>query len=182
MHTQFHNDEDTQALSAQIGGLLEAPVKWGDTGEARNERGAPRREGGGVAKGLPAVAAAPGDPAESASCCGGAAPLRERVVTARGAWMQAASCGVISFLTLSRSMGKIFCTNASSCCLNSSAGYLASTCTTMSTTVLQSQAALTTKDVLSSSDILTAVSAQHAMTLRHVLDGLSANMAAQSST
>ena len=42
--------------------------------------------------------------------------------------MQAASCGVISFFTLSRSMGKIFCTKASSCCLNSRAGYLASTC------------------------------------------------------
>ena len=42
--------------------------------------------------------------------------------------MHAASCGVISFFTLSRSMGKIFCTKASSCCLNSSAGYLASTC------------------------------------------------------
>ena len=43
--------------------------------------------------------------------------------------MQAASCGLTSFLMLSRSMGKIFCTKASSCCLNSSAGYLASTCT-----------------------------------------------------
>lgn len=53
----------------------------------------------------------------------------EREVAVRGAWMQAASCGVISFFTLSRSMGKIFCTNASSCCLNSRAGYLASTCT-----------------------------------------------------
>jgi len=67
--------------------------------------------------------------------CGGALPVRgevvprrERVAAVRGAWMQAASCGVISFFTLSRSMGKIFCTNASSCCLNSSAGYLASTC------------------------------------------------------
>ena len=79
------------------------------------------------------MAAAPGDPAESASCWGGAAPRRERVVTARGAWMQAASWGVISFFTLSRSMGKIFCTNASSCCLNSSAGYLASTCATHET-------------------------------------------------
>jgi len=55
-------------------------------------------------------------------------PRRPRVVAARGAWMHAASCGVTSFFTLSRSMGKIFCTNASSCCLNSSAGYLASTC------------------------------------------------------
>ena len=52
---------------------------------------------------------------------------RLRVLAVRGAWMQAASCGVISFFTLSRSMGKIFCTNASSCCLNSRAGYLAST-------------------------------------------------------
>lgn len=67
--------------------------------------------------------------------CGGAPPVRgevvprrERVAAVRGAWMQAASCGVISFFTLSRSMGKIFCTNASSCCLNSSAGYFASTC------------------------------------------------------
>mmetsp|Transcript_11593 Transcript_11593/g.24865 ORF Transcript_11593/g.24865 Transcript_11593/m.24865 type:complete len:508 (-) Transcript_11593:2843-4366(-) len=42
--------------------------------------------------------------------------------------MQFASMGVICFLTLSRIMGKIFCTKASSCCLNSSAGYLASTC------------------------------------------------------
>ena len=42
--------------------------------------------------------------------------------------MQAARWGVISFFTLSRSIGKIFCTKASSCCLNSSAGYLASTC------------------------------------------------------
>lgn len=54
-------------------------------------------------------------------------PLRERCETARGAWMQAARCGVISFFTLSRSMGKIFCTKASSCCLKSSAGYFAST-------------------------------------------------------
>ena len=30
---------------------------------------------------------------------------------------------------LSRSLGKIFCAKAFSCCLNSSAGYLASTCT-----------------------------------------------------
>ncbi len=51
----------------------------------------------------------PGEVPESPAC-GGGAPLRERVVTARGAWMQAASCGVISFFTLSRSMGKIFCT------------------------------------------------------------------------
>ena len=55
-------------------------------------------------------------------------PRRPRVMAVRGAWMQAASCGVISFFTLSRSIGKIFCTNASSCCLNSSAGYFASTC------------------------------------------------------
>lgn len=67
--------------------------------------------------------------------CGGApavrgdvVPRRDRVAAVRGAWMQAASCGVISFLTLSRSIGKIFCTKASSCCLNSSAGYFASTC------------------------------------------------------
>ena len=52
---------------------------------------------------------------------------RERVLAALGAWMQAASWGVISFFTLSRSMGNIFCTKASSCCLNSRAGYLAST-------------------------------------------------------
>ena len=69
----------------------------------------------------------PGMGAVSAECRAGA-PRRERVVTVRGAWMQAASCGVMSFFTLSRSIGKIFCTNASSCCLNSSAGYLASTC------------------------------------------------------
>ena len=56
-------------------------------------------------------------------------PRRERVTAVRGAWMHAASWLVISFFTLSRSIGKIFCTNASSCCLNSSAGYLASTCT-----------------------------------------------------
>lgn len=37
------------------------------------------------------------------------------------------SMGVMFFLTLSRIMGKIFCTNASSCCLKSRAGYLAST-------------------------------------------------------
>ena len=55
-------------------------------------------------------------------------PRRERVVAVRGAWMHAASWLVISFFTLSRSIGKIFCTNASSCCLNSSAGYFASTC------------------------------------------------------
>ena len=54
--------------------------------------------------------------------------LRDRVLAVLGAWMQAASCVVISFLTLSRSIGKIFCTKASSCCLNSRAGYLASTC------------------------------------------------------
>ena len=42
--------------------------------------------------------------------------------------MQCASWGLTSFFTLSRSMGKIFCTKASSCCLNSRAGYLASTC------------------------------------------------------
>ena len=57
-------------------------------------------------------------------------PRRVRVAAVRGAWMQAASCGVISFFTLSRSIGNIFCTNASSCCLNSSAGYFASTCGT----------------------------------------------------
>lgn len=53
---------------------------------------------------------------------------RLRVVAVLGAWMHAANCGVISFFTLSLSMGKIFCTKASSCCLNSRAGYLASTC------------------------------------------------------
>jgi hypothetical protein len=37
-------------------------------------------------------------------------------------------CGAARARTLSRIMGKIFCTNASSCCLKSSAGYLASTC------------------------------------------------------
>lgn len=47
---------------------------------------------------------------------------------ALGVWMQLLSMGVISFRTLSRIMGKIFCTKASSCCLKSSAGYLASTC------------------------------------------------------
>lgn len=52
-------------------------------------------------------------------------PARERS-TALGVMMQLASMGVICFLTLSRIMGKIFCTNASSCCLNSRAGYLAS--------------------------------------------------------
>ena len=57
-----------------------------------------------------------------------AGPRRDRVTAVRGAWMHAASWLVISFFTLSRSIGKIFCTNASSCCLNSSAGYLASTC------------------------------------------------------
>jgi hypothetical protein len=37
------------------------------------------------------------------------------------------SMGVMFSFTLSRIMRKIFSTNASSCCLNSSAGYLAST-------------------------------------------------------
>mmetsp|Transcript_10616 Transcript_10616/g.21944 ORF Transcript_10616/g.21944 Transcript_10616/m.21944 type:complete len:236 (+) Transcript_10616:385-1092(+) len=46
----------------------------------------------------------------------------------RGAWMQLFSVGAMSFLMLSRSSEKIFCTKASSCCLKSSAGYLASTC------------------------------------------------------
>ena len=50
-----------------------------------------------------------------------------RAVACLGAWMHAASCGVISFFTLSLSIGKIFWTKASSCCLNNRAGYLAST-------------------------------------------------------
>mmetsp|Transcript_8333 Transcript_8333/g.14288 ORF Transcript_8333/g.14288 Transcript_8333/m.14288 type:complete len:318 (+) Transcript_8333:825-1778(+) len=45
-----------------------------------------------------------------------------------GMWMQLVSKGVIWRLTLSRIMGNTFCTNASSCCLKSRAGYLASTC------------------------------------------------------
>ncbi len=69
----------------------------------------------------------PGGPAEARGLVAGP-PRRERVVAVRGAWMHAASWLVISFFTLSRSIGKIFCTNASSCCLNSSAGYFASTC------------------------------------------------------
>ena len=44
-----------------------------------------------------------------------------------GARMQDDKWSVTSFLTLSLSMGKIFCTIASSCCLKSRAGYLAST-------------------------------------------------------
>mmetsp|Transcript_5600 Transcript_5600/g.17016 ORF Transcript_5600/g.17016 Transcript_5600/m.17016 type:complete len:279 (-) Transcript_5600:412-1248(-) len=44
-----------------------------------------------------------------------------------GVLMQLASIGAMARFTLSRTSGKIFCTNASSCCLNSSAGYLAST-------------------------------------------------------
>ena len=70
----------------------------------------------------------PGGPDWSGWVCETDWDLRDRVLAARGAWMQAASWGVISFFTLSRSMGNIFCTKASSCCLKSRAGYLASTC------------------------------------------------------
>mmetsp|Transcript_24137 Transcript_24137/g.67659 ORF Transcript_24137/g.67659 Transcript_24137/m.67659 type:complete len:339 (-) Transcript_24137:15-1031(-) len=45
----------------------------------------------------------------------------------RGAWMQLWIGTAMSRLMLSRMRLKIFCTKASSCCLNKSAGYLAST-------------------------------------------------------
>lgn len=83
---------------------------------------------GRAAPGVPGV---PGCCPSAAAAASAAAPLvvrrAPRAPAWRGAWMQAASCGEISFFTLSRSMGKIFCTNASSCCLKSRAGYLAST-------------------------------------------------------
>jgi len=45
-----------------------------------------------------------------------------------GAWMQTLRRGDISFFRLSLSCPKIFSTHAVSCCLNSMAGYRASTC------------------------------------------------------
>ena len=94
--------------------------------EEIQEKGLGRGRGGGVGpgkRGKPGVLGPSPDKAVVRSRV-----RRLRVVAVLGAWMHAASCGVISFFTLSLSMGKIFCTKASSCCLNSRAGYLASTC------------------------------------------------------
>ena len=91
----------------------------------------PQRQGQAGSSGLSAPRSVPWESDDGP----GFMVRRLRVVAVRGAWMQAASWGVISFFTLSRSMGKIFCTNASSCCLNSRAGYLASTCSVHAHTV-----------------------------------------------
>mmetsp|Transcript_6218 Transcript_6218/g.16491 ORF Transcript_6218/g.16491 Transcript_6218/m.16491 type:complete len:643 (-) Transcript_6218:2036-3964(-) len=74
----------------------------------------------------------PQDLLSAAACefapCSAAAPVRGRADRPLGVWMQLLTMGEICFFTLSRIIGKIFCTKASSCCLNNRAGYLASTC------------------------------------------------------